>query len=259
MRRRWANLPLRAKVLVVLAVPLVPLVVSAVLVILSARQERAAQQWVTHSLEVQAQVEATLVLTVEANASVEAFLLTHRREALQPFMALGQQWPATMQRLVDLVRDNPEQVERLKVIAALQGKNPPVTLVQYSLAHPDEAIPETMLADNEKVIDAFRSDLADMHAVEDSTAGRSWGGVGTGTARAGDHNACGRGPRPGAVRRGAMAFAAGITGSVERARQKAERLAHGDERCRVPRNGMTRSVRWPGASARCLGPPRQGA
>ena len=199
------------------------------MVMLSARQERAAQQWVTHSLEVKAQIEATLVLTVEANAAVEAFLLTHRREALQPFMALGQQWPATMQRLVDLVRDNPEQVERLKVIAALQGKNPLVTLVQYSLAHPDEAIPETMLADNEKVIDAFRSDLADMHAVEDrllvargaaseraqrvleitTLAGAGLGLLGSVVA--------------------AMAFAAGITGRVERARQNAERLAHGGE------------------------------
>ena len=229
MRRRWTNLPLRAKVLVVLAVPLVPLLTSAVLVILSARQEREAQQWVAHTLEVKAQIEATLVLTVEANASVEAYLLTHRREALQPFMTLGQQWPATMQRLVDLVRDNPEQVDRLKAIAALQGRNPLVTLVQYGVAHPDEAIPEAMLAENEKSIDTFRADLADMHAVEDrllvarvaasdraqrvleitTLAGASFGLLGSVVA--------------------AMAFAGGITQRVERARQNAERLAHGSE------------------------------
>ena len=215
--------------LAVLAVPIIPLLASAVLVIFSARQQRAAQQSVTHSLEVKAQIEATLVLTVEANAAVEAFLLTHRREALQPFMELGQQWPATIQRLVSLVRDNPEQVERLKAIAALQGKNPLMTLVQYSVAHPDEPIPPAMLADNEKVIDAFRSDLADMHAVEDRLlVGRvaaseraqrtleitTLAGAGVGLL--------------GSVA-AAMVFAAGITRRVERARQNAERLAHGAE------------------------------
>ena len=53
---RWDNLPLRYKTLVVLAVPMVPLLILAAAVVVSATEERAAQQWVAHTLEVKEQI-----------------------------------------------------------------------------------------------------------------------------------------------------------------------------------------------------------
>ena len=234
MRCRWDNLPLKLKVLAVLAVPIIPLVAASALVIVSAERERDAQKLVAHTVEVKAQIEATLVMTVEANAAVQSFLLTRRRQALQPFMDLGREWPGTLKRLVDLVRDNPDQVERLREIAALQGKNPLVTLVQYSMAHPDEPIPRDLLAENERVVDTFRADLASMHDVEDRLLVRRTAASEAAQRKVEIATVAGAGVGVLGSVLAALAFSASITRRVDRARQNAELLAHGAEMLPCP-------------------------
>jgi signal transduction histidine kinase len=167
VRTFWENLPLRTKTLAVVAVPIIPVLVSVVLMLVAVNRERQAEEWVSHTLEVKAQIESTLQLTADANSSVQAFLLTRDRESLAPFLELGKQWPDTIAGLVRLVRDNPQQVARLKEIAALQGKNPLMSMVQYAAAHGTEPVPRAVLEDNEHTVAVFRDVLSGMQRVED--------------------------------------------------------------------------------------------
>jgi signal transduction histidine kinase len=167
MRRFWDNLSLRSKALAIVAVPALPLLLAMALVLAFARQTRIAEQWVSHTLEVKAQIDATLGLTNDATLSVHSYLVTRERAALDPYVQLGEKWPATIARLVELVRDNPDQVARLKEIAALQGRNPLMTLVRYAATHPSEPVPLHVLQENDQTIDTFRGILARMEQVED--------------------------------------------------------------------------------------------
>jgi signal transduction histidine kinase len=229
MRRFWENLPLRLKVLAVVAVPAIPLVVSMLIALVSARRERDAEEWVAHTIEVKAQVADTLAVTADAEASVHVFLLTHEKEALTPFFQLGGAWPATITRLVDIVRDNPSQVERLKQIAALQGRNPLMSLVQYGLSHGDEPIPSALLEEHEQTLQAFRAVLADMQRVEDQLLQERLTAVRRARRRTVIVAMTGAGLGVLGSVMAAVFFSGGISRRIHRVRDNAERLSRGDE------------------------------
>jgi CHASE3 domain sensor protein len=117
VRRAWDSLPLRLKALAVLLVPLVPLLLSAALVVLTVRRERAAHEWVARTLATKAQLFETLTLALDAETGVRGFLLTRRPEWLVPYEASVANWPATRRRLAELVAGDPSQVASLERVA----------------------------------------------------------------------------------------------------------------------------------------------
>jgi signal transduction histidine kinase len=143
------------------------MLLSVVLMLVAVSRERQAEQWVTRTLEVKSQLELTLKLTADMNSSTQAFLLTRDRESLRPFTQMGQPWADTLRGLVQLVRDNPQQVERLKRLAAVQGTSPFRTLIQYAATHGTEPIPREVLESSEKNVTMFRDVLGEMQDVED--------------------------------------------------------------------------------------------
>ena len=82
---RWDDLPLRTKGMCVIVIPFVPLILSAILFVVCGRTARLAQEWVSHTLEVKAEIVTILSLMVDAESGVRGFLLTREADALVPF------------------------------------------------------------------------------------------------------------------------------------------------------------------------------
>lgn len=167
--RRWADLGLRTRVLLVLSVPLVPLLLSTGVILLTARQQRTAQQWVAHTLEVKAQIAKAAELMVEGEAATKDFLLTRDPDALRRFQASGTEWPKAARRLLALVIDNPDQVKHGRVMASFRDERPLVSLLEYVRLHPsDPTPPAELLTRSRLTLSAIRSELLAMQAVEDN-------------------------------------------------------------------------------------------
>ncbi len=66
--------------------------------------------WVQHSLAVRAQLIRVLSLVQSAETGQRGFLLTGRDDYLEPYTRAGHELPQNLDRLADLVTDNPRQV-----------------------------------------------------------------------------------------------------------------------------------------------------
>ena len=66
--------------------------------------------WVQHSLAVRAQLIRVLSLVQSAETGQRGFLLTGRDDYLEPYTRAGHELPPNLDRLADLVTDNPRQV-----------------------------------------------------------------------------------------------------------------------------------------------------
>ncbi len=66
--------------------------------------------WVQHSLAVRAQLIRVLSLVQSAETGQRGFLLTGRDDYLEPYTRAGHELPLNLDRLADLVTDNPRQV-----------------------------------------------------------------------------------------------------------------------------------------------------
>jgi signal transduction histidine kinase len=210
----------------VLALPLAPLAVFGVFVIALAIDERSAQRKVVHTLEVKSHLQTMAAQSAEAEAAVFRFLLSRNAAALEPYLRVGEQWPGQLERLAELVADNPEQVAHLQAIASRKDEKPLVQLVQYARSSM-EPPPSELLESSREQIARFRGELEAMQRVDDALlfqradatrraqerlvyatiAGAALGLVGSLIA--------------------AMAFSRGITRRVERAHANAARLATG--------------------------------
>ena len=133
---RWSGWRLRTKALVVLSVPLVPLLVSVAVIVLTARQERAAQTWVTHTLDVKAQIAITLGIVVDGEAATRDYILTRDPEATARLANAGAGWPAATRTLLSLIVDNPEQVQHGREMAKFRDERPLASLLEYVRDHP---------------------------------------------------------------------------------------------------------------------------
>ena len=97
--RAWADLPLRAKGLVVVAIPLLAL-----------PQDRRAQGAVLHTVEVERQIAQVRILV---QAGVTGYVLTGERRYLTSYQEARQELPRSIASLGALVSDNPGQADRV--------------------------------------------------------------------------------------------------------------------------------------------------
>jgi CHASE3 domain sensor protein len=79
VERAWADLPLRAKGLVVIAIPLLALLLATVLFGVALAQDRRAQGAVLHTVEVERQIAQVRILV---QAGVTGYVLTEERRYL---------------------------------------------------------------------------------------------------------------------------------------------------------------------------------
>src|SRR6266545_7323820 len=119
LSRAWADLPLRAKGLVVVTIPLATLVTAGLLFSATLAADRQAQGAVLRTVEVERQVAQ---LRIQVQAGVAGYLLTGQPSYLTTYQAASRELPTALGRLSDLVGDNPRQLDHLQQIRTLTGQ-----------------------------------------------------------------------------------------------------------------------------------------
>jgi len=122
VRRRWNDLPIRYKCALVVALPVVCLLfeIGWQLRVLKALDE--AQQWTTHTQQVQLTVAELQQLLLGIESNDRGFGLSGNQEFLAPLARQQSDALAVAQRLTRLVEDNPEQSARARNLQELCRK-----------------------------------------------------------------------------------------------------------------------------------------
>lgn len=78
-----------------------------------------ATRWVEHTDEVISQANQTLKLLVDLETGLRGYLVTGRRDYLEPYERAAPQIGPALDKLQSLVSDNPSQVERIREVRGL--------------------------------------------------------------------------------------------------------------------------------------------
>lgn len=165
--RRWANLPLRGKALVVISLPLVVLLLSLVLIYITERQTARAEEDVRRVLLVQGDIQAVHTLLAEAAASVRGYLLTRREDFLPGYEQATPRIQAALQRLDHNIRDA-RMREHLKTITPLIGEKLKGLVALRTGKGDDTAAITAILIENKQVLDVLREQISAMRIREDA-------------------------------------------------------------------------------------------
>lgn len=165
--RRWADLPLKGKALVAIALPLVMLLVSLALIYITERQTARAEEDVRRVLRVQGDIQTVHTLLAESAASVRGYLLTHQEDFLPAYAKSRPLIDAALGRLDSNVRDERVRV-RLNAIKPLIDSK--IDGLEEMLSG-HEASPDSIsliLINNKKNLDQLREHISAMLTLEDT-------------------------------------------------------------------------------------------
>jgi PAS domain S-box-containing protein len=115
----WADLPLRGKGLVVVAIPLAALLASTASFYLIQRQDREADALVERSAEVAKIVESCLARSLDAESAVHEYLLTGRQDRLARRRAAAETFKSELDALERLLWREPLQLRRVRRVRLL--------------------------------------------------------------------------------------------------------------------------------------------
>ena len=165
--RRWADLPLRGKALVVISLPLVVLLLSLVLIYITERQTARAEEDVRRVLRVQGDIRAVHTLLAEAAASVRGYLLTRREDFLPSYRNAKPQIESALRRLDGNVRDQRVREQLAAITPLINSK---IDGLEDMLGDPttNQASITTILVSNKHILDALRQHIGTMLTLEDS-------------------------------------------------------------------------------------------
>ena len=165
--RRWTDLPLRGKALVVISLPLVILLLSLVLIYITERQTARAEEDVRRVLLVQGDIQAVHTLLAEAAASVRGYLLTRREDFLPSYLKARPLIESALRRLDSNVRDKRvrEQLEAIRPLidSKVEGL---VEMLKDRNAKPETIT--TILINNKHILDELRERITTMRTLEDT-------------------------------------------------------------------------------------------
>ncbi len=165
--RRWTDLPLRGKALVVISLPLVILLLSLVLIYITERQTARAEEDVRRVLLVQGDIQAVHTLLAEAAASVRGYLLTRREDFLPSYRKARPLIESALRRLDTNVRDKRvrEQLEAIRPLidSKVEGL---VEMLEDRNAKPETIT--TILISNKHILDELRERITTMRTLEDT-------------------------------------------------------------------------------------------
>ncbi|KAA6171600.1 PAS domain S-box protein [Pseudomonas marginalis] len=165
--RRWADLPLRGKALVVISLPLVVLLLSLVLIYITERQTARAEEDVRRVLLVQGDIQTVHTLLAEAAASVRGYLLTHREDFLPGYLKAKPLIASALHRLDSHVRDERVRAQLTVITPLINSK---IDGLEQML-NKREAKPEsitTILINNKYILDELREHISTMLTLEDT-------------------------------------------------------------------------------------------
>jgi CHASE3 domain sensor protein len=112
------DLPLNAKGMVVVSLPVLALLASLIVFVQFQRQARSAQGWVDHTYQVRSELRQISLLTVSAEAEARGYLLTGDKSLLERYREAREKIPVHVAALRRLISDNPAQLQRLRTVEA---------------------------------------------------------------------------------------------------------------------------------------------
>ncbi len=129
----WANLPLRGKGLVVVAIPMAAMLAGALTHLISERASQQAASWVARTQEVRTSIEQVSNKVVDANSGARDYLMTGQERFLYPYEDAVTTLPDEIARLARLVQDDPAQAVRMhRIIAIVERDLDILTAISYS-------------------------------------------------------------------------------------------------------------------------------
>ncbi|UZE21309.1 PAS domain S-box protein [Pseudomonas sp. B21-056] len=165
--RRWADLPLRGKALVVISLPLVVLLLSLVLIYITERQTARAEEDVRRVLRVQGDIQTVHTLLAEAAASVRGYLLTRREDFLPGYEQATPLIEAALQRLDHDIRDARVREHLQTITPLIEEKIGGLVELRSGEFDNPEAI-TAFLIENKQVLDILREQISAMRIREDA-------------------------------------------------------------------------------------------
>jgi PAS domain S-box-containing protein len=116
---RWADLSLRAKGVVVVAMPVVAMVVAVGAFSLSAQQARRVEQQAANAIRERFVAHSLLIAMLDAETAVRGYLLTGREAFLDPYAEAVSATSLKLGRLKRILADEPKQEDSLRRIERL--------------------------------------------------------------------------------------------------------------------------------------------
>jgi len=150
-----------------LLLPVVALATLAFVLTLQIHSLESSNAWVDHSDRAIAQMNQLTQLTIDEETGVRGFLLTGRKEFLEPYDLAQRDIEAHFQELQQLVRDNPTQVERLHILLAQRNawEKTAAARMQAQTTH-EQLVAESLAA--KASMDQIRSEAAQFIEAERS-------------------------------------------------------------------------------------------
>ncbi len=180
--RKWTNLSLRTKALLVFALPSLALLVSATLIVRLAQEKTRAEDHKSKALDMRAQLQNMYIVLLSAESEIRNYGLNGREDGLQPFGLASASADVLFTRLKDLMLDNPGQVghlERIQVLvhsrlaglkelrefyhsSTVRGAEAPVELRARARISPDVLLEFNDMANSETklIVDRAKADAA---------------------------------------------------------------------------------------------------
>ncbi|MEM7592167.1 MAG: CHASE3 domain-containing protein [Cyanobacteria bacterium P01_A01_bin.83] len=112
----WSKISTLQRGLIVLAVPLVSLFPAIITWQWSQQAKQDANWWVAHTKEVISENRLLLGVLVDAETGIRGYTITQNADFLEPYQDAQKTIPITLNKLIELTSDNPQQQENLKQI-----------------------------------------------------------------------------------------------------------------------------------------------
>ncbi len=165
--RHWADLPLKGKALLVIALPLVVLLLSLVLIYTTERQTARAEEDVRRVLRVQGDIQTVHSLLAESAASVRGYLLTHRDDFLPAYFKSRPLIEAALLRLDNNVQDERVRAQLAAIKPLIESKIDGLEdMLRGGEASPDSI--SDILIKNKQSLDQLREHISNMLTLEES-------------------------------------------------------------------------------------------
>jgi signal transduction histidine kinase/CHASE3 domain sensor protein len=158
----FSSLSVHRKMMLILGVTMLPVVGLAIMYLITVQQFAAAEHDVDRLLAVQVQTQEIMAQIVDVQRGFRGFVLTRNEKFLDPLYAAEEGLDPAIHRLKEMVRDDPEQLQRAleietKVRALLQKKRQFINAVRLGQMQPVREYIES--GEGEAALSRIRADL----------------------------------------------------------------------------------------------------
>jgi signal transduction histidine kinase len=168
----WLRIPLRHKGAAIITIPIICLFIFLATSIYLRYYTTAASRYVAHTQDVLLESSSLLVALLNAETGVRGYESIGDKSFLEPYNAALISLPRSSTRLRELVRDNPQQLQRVQIIE--RGIQQELGLLRQAIARTESSpLPSgnltqrnSSLINAKAAMDRLRQEIGDFQAVE---------------------------------------------------------------------------------------------